>query len=165
MGLLYTGSRLLPMACVTGYRRVPDPPARIMPLYRVPSVMIPSIIIARCRTSLTGIMRRNPLPVGATGHIAYPRFIIKIPAHCLAKAAFQCCLRLPTQFALDLASVHGVAAIMSRPVLHKRDQLTMRTCCGRRHLVHQVADRVYDLKVRLLIPTADVVRLSDPPAA
>ena len=33
------------MACVTGYRRVPDPPARMMPLYRVLSVMIQSLLI------------------------------------------------------------------------------------------------------------------------
>src|ERR1700681_2483784 len=40
MGLLYTGSKLFPIAWVTGYRRVPDPPARMIPLYRVLSVMI-----------------------------------------------------------------------------------------------------------------------------
>ena len=32
MGLSYTGINCLETACVTGYRRVPEPPAKIMPL-------------------------------------------------------------------------------------------------------------------------------------
>jgi hypothetical protein len=31
MGLSYTGMSCLLTACVTGYRRVPEPPAKIMP--------------------------------------------------------------------------------------------------------------------------------------
>jgi hypothetical protein len=55
---LYTGSRLFPMACVTGYSRVPEPPARIMPLCCASFVMIQSLLIESI-LRVEGVVQRS----------------------------------------------------------------------------------------------------------
>src|SRR5271165_6880223 len=131
MGLLYTGSRLFPITCVVGYRRVPDPPARMMPLYGVLSLICLSSSTFRCvrifgRGTLGRIMRSNPLPVASAGHAAHPLFVFKIPAHGLANATLKCLFWLPSQYSFDLTGVHCITPVVARTIFHKRDQVAAR---------------------------------------
>src|SRR5260370_3688814 len=106
----------------------------------------------------------NPLPVASAGYIPYPLFILKVPANGLANTIFKCGLRRPSELALNLARIHGITAVVSRAVLHKRDQIPAGTCHARRHLIHEVADDLHDFEVWLFIPATNVVRLSGLPA-
>src|SRR5208283_1625113 len=164
MGLLYTGSRFFPMACVSGYNRVPDPPARMMPLYCVLSFISSFCLSPRAPLRLPGIVRGNPLPVVPARHIPHPGFILKIPANRLPNPALERFLRLPSQFAFDLAGVHGIAPVVAGTILHVRDECPPGAFRTWRKLIHQVADRLHDFDIRFLVPTADVICLSRPPA-
>src|SRR6202789_4016348 len=105
-------------------------------------------------------MRRNPLPVTSAGHVLHPLLVLKIPANGFANSGFKRFLRPPTQFAFNLPRIHGIAPVVSRAVLHEGDQFASRPSRPRRHFIHDIANRVHDLQVGLLIPTADVVGLS-----
>src|SRR6266446_5224714 len=120
MGLLYTGSRLFPMAWVTGYKRVPDPPARMIPLQLVliEAFIMNGIFLLFRRDSRRRVMRFNPLPIAPTGHFADPLFVLQVPLHGLANSGFKCFQRTPAEFPLNLARVHGVTPVVARPVLH-----------------------------------------------
>src|SRR5215472_6924941 len=69
--------------------------------------------------ALSGVVRRNPLTVTSTGDALHPALVFKIPAHCPAQATLQGLLRLPSQLALNLFRVHGIAAVMSWSILDK----------------------------------------------
>src|SRR5580692_5038620 len=71
-------------------------------------------------------MGRNPLPVTSAGHVLHPLLVLKIPANGFANAGFKRFLRPPTQFAFNLPRIHGIAPVVSRTVLHERDQFASR---------------------------------------
>src|SRR6202008_4955026 len=130
----------------------------MIPLYFVPSLIIHGSCAAfELSTNLNGIMCRNPLAIAATCHILHPNIVLKIPAHRFANTALKCFLRLPSEFSFDLACVHRVAAVVSGPISDKRDQAAAPGFGGGSHLVDQVADRLHDLEIGLLIPAAHVV--------
>src|SRR5258708_40049275 len=87
-------------------------------------------------------MRLDPLPVSAAGYVAHPIVIFEIPIHGLAYSALKRFLRTPPQFALDLASVHGIAAVMPRTVFDERDQIPARRALTARPLVHNFPNRL-----------------------
>src|SRR5258708_24860291 len=90
--------------------------------------------------SLNRIVGGNPLPVAAAGHIADPAFVFKVPPNRFANAGLKGLFGPPAEFTLNLARVHGIAAIVTWPIFYKRYQLTPRRAEPRRQLVHNVAD-------------------------
>ena len=67
------------------------------------------------------ILGGDPLPVGAAGDLFHPVFIFQIPFDGLAHTGLETLARLPSQFALDLARVDGIATVVAGTVLHKGD--------------------------------------------
>src|ERR1700721_2398011 len=97
------------------------------------------------------ILGRNPLAVMAGCHFLNPSLVGQIPLPGLADPGFKSLLRLPAQFALDLARIHGVAPVVARTVFDIPNQLAVRdNRVGGPQLVENRTDGMYDLKVRLL---------------
>src|SRR5260370_19646259 len=89
----------------------------MMPLYFGGAVLVMSSISLgfSSRLSLStfgGVMLRHPLTIAAAGDITYPIFVFEIPADSFSDAALQRLQWMPVQFALDLAAVHRVAAVV-----------------------------------------------------
>src|SRR5438874_1239879 len=103
-------------------------------------------------------MRRNPAVVIARGDLIYPRFIVEVPVNSFPNSTVKCLAWLPSQLALHLARVHGISAIMTRPVFHKGDQFAVRNyrIAGAK-FIENVADCLHDFEISLLARTADVV--------
>src|SRR5258708_13196155 len=99
-------------------------------------------------------MRLDPLPVSAAGYVAHPIVIFEIPIHGLAYSALKRFLRTPPQFALDLASVHGIAAGMPSTVFDERDKIPARRSSTPRHPLPNTPT---------LHPTPAVTVLTTPP--
>ena len=62
---------------------------------------------------LPAILPFDPVSIGPAGHVGNPALVLQIPGYRLADAGFKSFLRLPTQFALELSTVHRVAAVMT----------------------------------------------------
>jgi hypothetical protein len=62
-------------------------------------------------------MLRHPLTIAAAGDITYPIFVFEIPADSFSDAALKRLQWMPVQFALDLAAVDRVAAVVAGAVL------------------------------------------------
>src|SRR6202171_845865 len=77
-----------------------------------------------------GVMLRHPLTIAAGGDITYPIFVFEIPADRLSDAALKRLQRMPVQFALDLAAVHRVAAVVAGAVFDERGELAVRNGGG-----------------------------------
>src|SRR5260370_38969048 len=150
MGLSQTGSSCLDTAWVTGYTRVPAPPASIMPLRG---------------TGGLAIVECDPVAICITGDIRNPFLIFEVPTDRLAQAALVRFLRLPTKLAFDLVRIKSVAPIVAGPVPHESDLLPIGFVVGARLALGQdVTDKMHHLKVRLLVRGANIVGL-DPPAS
>src|SRR5271169_2012035 len=76
---------------------------------------------ASCST-FGGVVFRHPLTIAATGDVADPVLVFKIPADGLADSTFKRLQRVPVQFALDFARVHCVAAVVAGAVFDERDE-------------------------------------------
>src|SRR5690606_42030829 len=69
--------------------------------------------------------------------------------------------RYPAQFALNLASIYRIAAIMTRTVRHMSNLLSIAYAVGPwPQLVQQITYGVDDLEIGLFIPAANVVDLT-----
>src|SRR5580704_18909724 len=104
-------------------------------------------------------MRLNPLPVAAAGYVARPFVIFQIPLHRLADAALERLSWPPSKFPLNLRRIHCVTPVVSRTILHKRDQPATRSSTATSHLIHKVTDCFHDVDIPLLVPAANVVSL------
>ena len=92
----------------------------------------------------------------------HPLGVVQVPLHRLADASLEGLGRLPAQFALDLARIDSVAAIMAGAVGHKGDLLAVAFAVNARaQFVKQGANGVDNFEVGLFIPAADVVHLAD----
>src|SRR5206468_514086 len=70
-------------------------------------------------------------------------------------------LRAPSELALHLAGIDGIAKVVPGPVLHELDERLMsRDAVVERQLVEQGADRADHVDVFPLAPAADEVRLA-----
>ena len=105
-------------------------------------------------------MRGNPLPVTSTGDVGHPIVILKIPANGFAKSTLQRLFRSPSQLPLNLARIHRVSPIVPRPILHICDEFFARISLAWRHLIDQIADRLNDFDVGLLVPAPNVVGIA-----
>src|SRR5579872_6795366 len=100
------------------------------------------------------------------GYFSNPRIIGEIPLHRFADSAFEGLLRLPIQFPLNLARVHGITPVVARPILDVGNQLAVRDNGIRgTQFIKSRADGVHDLKIWLLISSTDVIGLADFPAS
>src|SRR5580698_4413724 len=114
----------------------------------------------RLAVSLARVVHLNPLPITSAGHILRPRLIFKIPANRLANARLKSLFRFPSQLAFNLACIHRVAAVVAGTVLHECNQAAPRTLRAWSDFIDQIANRLDDFDVWLLIPPADVIGLS-----
>src|SRR4051812_33840170 len=117
------GSSCLLTTRVTGSRRVPEPPARMMPFMR---------------SSPDGQAEALQLVLAARDVLA-PLRVIQIPLDRAAQPALEALARRPAQLPLDLARIDRIPVIVARTVLHERDQAVMAACRIRRNLVEDRA--------------------------
>ena len=59
--------------------------------------------------------------MGIAGNVAHPLNDIQIPKECFANPGFKYCFGVPTERAFNLASVDGVAPVLTGMVREKRD--------------------------------------------
>src|SRR5579862_8958089 len=94
------------------------------------------------------VLLRHPLSITAASYILHPVVMFKIPAHRLFNASFKSFFRMPIEFALDLANVHGVATIVAGTVLDERDEAVMGyDRVLRTKLIQQSTYRADDFKI------------------
>src|SRR6266567_3990370 len=122
MGLSYTGRSCFDSTCVTGYRRVPDPPARMSPL---------RMLTIRCRRharrqyrsprqrdaprdscSLRRVVERNPFLVFLARDRGKPRLVVEIPAYGARDPRLESLARRPPQFPPNLGRVDRITTIV-----------------------------------------------------
>src|SRR5262249_48594987 len=99
------------MTCVTGKRRVPDPPARIMPF----------LLIASRSSSRGRVVAGDPVLVLAARNAREPVAVVEIPQNRLAHAGRERFRRRPVKLAADLRRVDRVAPIVTGTVRDERD--------------------------------------------
>src|SRR3954471_14061125 len=102
------------------------------------------------------------MPVTSAGHVRHPVIVLKIPADCFAKPAFQRFLGLPPKLPFDLRCIHRVPPVVSRAILDEGDELPTRTLLSRRHFIHEIAYRLDHFNIVSLIPPSYVVGLTGP---
>src|ERR1043166_2120456 len=146
------GTSCLLTARVNGCRRVPEPPARMMPFSM------------KSKSALSSALSPEPqsLPlVPPALNLFAPVAVLEIPAHRLLQSRLERVSRLPSELAADLGRIDRIPAIVTRTIGHERLQLSMGSG-GRCELVHRVADAIDDFEVRALVSAAHVVLLAEP---
>src|SRR3569623_1704391 len=99
------------MPWVIGYSRVPEPPARMMPL----------------RALIRGSSRSQPFQaVTAVQHALHPQLVGQVPVDGVCYPTLESLRRRPAEFALQLARVDGVATVVAGAVLDEGDQRLAR---------------------------------------
>ena len=73
------------------------------------------------RNSSPRVLRLHPLPISAALHVGDPLRVFQIPGDGFLDAGLKGFGWLPAKFALELAGVYGVAAIMAGAVFNVRD--------------------------------------------
>src|SRR5690554_1202702 len=174
MGLSYTGRSCLEVPSVMGYRRVPEPPARIIPFTFASLTSIRSLrgqsawgqtpSQIRCK----GVCPRRDRPQSSVVYaeafalvaaILYPLApvqVVEVPLNGFADAGFESFLWCPAKFFLDFAGVYGVAHVVAGAVLHKGNQIPIAAFL-RAELLEDVAEGVHDFDVLFFVMAADVV--------
>ena len=108
--------------------------------------------------SAARVIRVDPLAVSPRLNIRQPISIRQIPINRLANARLKRLGGAPTEFALNLAGVDGVAAIMAGSVCHVTN---LAPVGGAINLwpygVEQRANRINDFYVWLLVPPANII--------
>src|ERR1700733_11672081 len=102
----------------------------------------------------------NPLAVFARSDLVDPFLIVEIPPHRLCQTGLERLGGVPAPRALQLAGVDRITAVVARTVCHIRDLVAVRAGRLRTLLIEQIAQRMHDLEILLLVPAADVVRLA-----
>src|SRR5262249_10821373 len=148
MGLSYTGRSCLETLSVTGYSRVPAPPAMMIPFLPCSATRGPSS---------RAILQLYPFPVRAGCNRRDPLWVVKVPLHCLPQPAWKTVPRNPPNLFPNLTAVDRVTAIVAGTVLNVGDQRFI--VWTRPELFQQGADRSHHMNVGLLAGAADVVSL------
>src|SRR5262249_9160198 len=149
---------------VTGYSRVPAPPARMMPFLKKLGTISGNLSSTAAKTSLR--VQTQPLaPVNARGRALDPARIVQIPLDRGPQPASQVPLGPPVELAPRLGRVDRIAAVVPWPVLDEGHQRRARPA-GRvaAQLVDDRAQRADHLQVGALAVAADIVGLARPPA-
>src|SRR5690554_49012 len=174
MGLSYTGRSCLEVPSVMGYKRVPEPPARIIPFTFASLTSIrrlrgqsawgqtPSQI--RCK----GVCPRRDRPqssvvyaeafalIAAILYALAPVEVVEVPLDGFADAGFESFFRGPAEFFLDFAGVYGVAHVVAGTIFYVGDQVPVAAFL-RAELLEDVADGVHYFNVLFFVVAADVV--------
>ena len=109
------------------------------------------------------VLLADPVLVSAAGDIANPSLVVEVPLYGLLDAGLESLEGLPAEFAFDLGSVDGVAAVVAWAVLDVGDLLFVRLAVGTRaEFVEDSAQGVDDVEIGLFVPAADVVDLAHP---
>src|SRR5690349_7783863 len=120
------GMSCLLTASVSGCKRVPEPPARMMPLLIMDGSSRPRFVrgarAGRSGAAATRVVLLEPFAIVARSHALHPLGALNVPANGLLEARLERLLRGPAELALDLAGVDGVAQVVPGPVLHVGDE-------------------------------------------
>src|SRR5690554_2257062 len=174
MGLSYTARSCLEVPSVMGYRRVPEPPARIIPFTFASLTSIRSLrgqsawgqppSQIRCK----GVSPRRDRPqssvvyaeafalIAAILYALAPVKVVEVPLDGFADAGFEGFFERPAEFFLDFAGVYGVAHVMAGAVFYVGDQVPVAALL-RTKLLEDIADGVHDFDVLFFVVAADVV--------
>src|SRR5690554_1860517 len=174
MGLSYTGRSCLEVPSVMGYRRVPEPPARIIPFTFASLTSIRSLrgqsawgqtpSQIRCK----GVCPRRDRPqssvvyaqtfalVAAILYALAPVEVVEVPLDGFADAGFEGFFGRPAEFFLDFAGVYSVAHVVAGAVLHKGNQVPVAAFL-RTKLLEDVADGVHYFNVLFFVVATNVV--------
>src|SRR5690554_1671670 len=174
MGLSYTGRSCLEVPSVMGYRRVPEPPARIIPF------TFASLTSIRClrgqsawgQTSsqirCKGVCALWDRPqssvfyaeafalIAAILYALAPVEVVEVPLYGFADAGFEGFFGRPAEFFLDFAGVYGVAHVVAGAVFYVSDQVPIAAFL-RAEFLEDVADGVHYVDVLFFVVAADVV--------
>src|SRR5690554_1031487 len=164
MGLSYTGRSCLEVPSVMGYRRVPEPPARIIPFTFASLTSIRSLrgqsawgqtpSQIRCK----GVSPRRDRPqssvvyaeafalVAAVLYSLAPVEVVEVPLDGFADAGFEGFFGRPAELFLDFAGVYSVAHVMAGAVFYVGDQVPVAALL-RAEFLQDVADGVYHVDV------------------
>jgi hypothetical protein len=107
-----------------------------------------------------GVVLVDPVAVGAALHVGHPVLVGQVPLDGLADAGFEGLGRAPAEFALDLAGVDGVAAVVAGAVGDVGDEAAVAAGRIGLEFVEERTQGVHDLDVGLLVPAAHVVDLA-----
>src|SRR5262245_14079473 len=137
------GISCLLSARVSGCRREPVPPARMMPF------------------SMSRFVQPKTLTIVPTGlHGLTPVTMLEIPACGFEQSVFERVTGLPSEVAANLGGVDRVPPVVPGTIRHER--LEGAVPAGlRTQPIERGADAVDDLKIRAFVPAADVVLLAD----
>src|SRR5947207_4003430 len=148
------------MTRVTGWSRVPDPPARMIPCI-VPPPSPAGSAAGRTRCVAGGAETRS-LVTHRPDRLPPPA-VVDIPGDGLAQARLEAFARPPAELAADLSRIHRIALVMAWAVVDKGDEACVRPVRRpRSQLVEQIADRGHDLQIGALAIAADIVALAGP---
>ena len=139
---------------VTGYNRVPDPPASMIPFR---SVITGSFSISP-RTF--PIFRRTPPGLESSPQRTQPGFIAQVPAHRSLEADFQRGRCFPVQLRSNSRRVDGVSQIMPGSVGDEFYQIGVGTR-SRGQFVHDPANQMHQIDIPRFRITADIVASAD----
>src|SRR5215475_3595059 len=115
------------------------------------------------RTGALTVVERDPVAICIACDIRNPFLIFEVPTDRPAQAAGERFLRFPAQLAFDLARINPVAPVMTRPVCHERNLLSIGLAVvARLTLVQEIAELMHDFKIRLLAGRTDIVDLAWP---
>src|SRR5687768_2495821 len=156
---------------VMGYKRVPLPPARIIPFILLRSMVGFSVCVAsgqggpglcRCAqmrsvTATLGILLFVIVLVGAGGYIPQPFLVLQVPVNGFAQPLFKGHTGLPSQFPVYFAGVERIPAVVARPVLYIGNQLFAGTLGPAQLVIHLPAQFLYQVYVFPLVKPADII--------
>ena len=97
-------------ALVSGYSRVPEPPASTIPF----------------KPALRGCPTEPLSPIAARERGLAPPAVLQVPAHGLLQARLQRLLGPPAELAFYLPRVYGIASVVARPVRDEGDERLVR---------------------------------------
>src|SRR4051812_1924688 len=86
--------------------------------------------IDRSRRTAFAVVRLDPLTIRAARYRLHPVHVRQVPLDGRAQPALEALARLPAELLSYLARVYGVAAVVSGPVFHERDELRVRRALG-----------------------------------
>jgi hypothetical protein len=98
-------------------------------------------------------------------HVAQPSRVIRIPLNGFPDAALERSHRLPSQLPFNLARINGITAVVTGAIHHEGNLLPVAAGRFRREFIHQITQRLHDLRISSLDSIANVVRPPGMPPA
>ena len=99
------------------------------------------------------------LLVVAGGDVVHPCLVVEVPSHGLLDAFLELQAGFPSELALELAAVDGVAQVVAGAVGDVGDEVEVGPFGTPQQAVHRLDEHLDDVDVLPLVEAADVVRL------